>query len=182
MVRALKFHEKKLLKKVDFISWKTDGGIREAKILRRYHIQKREDYAKYNRLCGAIQSLATKIKALDARDPFRVDATRQLLEKVYNIGLIPTRKNLALCDKVSASAFCRRRLPVVMVRLRMAQRVKDAVRFVEQGHVRVGTDVVTDPAYLVTRTMEDFVTWANASKIRKHVMDYNEERDDFDML
>ncbi len=46
MVRKLKYHEKKLLKKVDFISWKCDSNVREVKILRRYHIQKREDYSK----------------------------------------------------------------------------------------------------------------------------------------
>uniref|UniRef100_A0A1X7VAG4 RNA-binding S4 domain-containing protein n=1 Tax=Amphimedon queenslandica TaxID=400682 RepID=A0A1X7VAG4_AMPQE len=38
-----------------------------------------------------------------------------------------------------------------MVKIHMAQRVSDAVRFVEQGHVRVGPEIVTDPAYLVTR-------------------------------
>lgn len=46
MVRKLKFHEQKLLKKVDFINWKADNNLKEAKILRKYHIQKREDYTK----------------------------------------------------------------------------------------------------------------------------------------
>ena len=46
MVRKLKYHEKKLLKKVDFISWKSDRNVREVQILRKYHIQKREDYTK----------------------------------------------------------------------------------------------------------------------------------------
>ncbi len=46
MVRKLKFHEKKLLKKVDFISWKAENNIREVQIIRKYHIQKREDYTK----------------------------------------------------------------------------------------------------------------------------------------
>ena len=48
MVRKLKYHEKKLLKKVDFISWKSDKNLREVRILRLYHIQKREDYTKYD--------------------------------------------------------------------------------------------------------------------------------------
>lgn len=46
MVRKLKYHEKKLLKKVDFISWKVDRNIREIQVLKRYHITKREDYSK----------------------------------------------------------------------------------------------------------------------------------------
>ena len=51
-----------------------------------------------------------------------------------------------------------------------------------KGHVRVGTDLVTDPAYLVTRNMEDYVTWVDTSKIKRHVMKYNEKLDDFDLL
>ena len=180
MVRKLKFHEKKLLKKVDFISWKSDNNLREVKILRKYHIQKREDYTKYNKVCGMVRSLANKIKHLDAKDPFRAEATEQLLEKLYSLGLITTKKNLSLCEKLSSSAFCRRRLPVVMVRLRMAQAVKDAVKYIEQGHVRVGPEVITDPAFLVTKNMEDFVTWTDTSKIRKHIMEYNDLRDDYD--
>ena len=46
MVRKLKYHEQKLLKKVDFVSWKADSNIREIQILRKYHIQKRDDYTK----------------------------------------------------------------------------------------------------------------------------------------
>lgn len=44
MVRKLKFHEQKLLKKVDFISWKVDNNLQEVKVMRKFHIQKREDY------------------------------------------------------------------------------------------------------------------------------------------
>lgn len=54
--------------------------------------------------------------------------------------------------------------------------------FVQQGHIRVGTDVITDPAYLVTRQMEDFVQWTDTSKIRKKVLAYNDKLDDFDFL
>ncbi|EDO45146.1 predicted protein [Nematostella vectensis] len=180
MVRKLKFHEQKLLKKVDFISWKSDNNIREVKVLRKYHIQKREDYTKYNKLSGLIKSLANKIKDLDPKDPYRVEATEQILEKLHNMGLISTKKNLGQCNKVNASSFCRRRLPVVMVNLKMAQVVKDAVKYIEQGHVRVGPEVIMDPAFLVAKNMEDFVTWTDTSKIRKHVMEYNDMRDDFD--
>lgn len=45
MVRKLKYHEQKLLKKVDFINWKSsDNNLQESKIMRKYHVQKREDY------------------------------------------------------------------------------------------------------------------------------------------
>ncbi|KAM3933773.1 U3 small nucleolar ribonucleoprotein IMP3 [Leptodactylus fuscus] len=181
MVRKLKYHEQKLLKKVDFINWEVDNNVSELKVLRKYHLDRREDYTIYNKLSRNVRDLALKIKDLDEKDPFRAQSTARLLEKLYAMGLIPTKQNLQLCNYVSASSFCRRRLPTVVVKLRMAQNLKTAITFIEQGHIRVGAEVVTDPAYLVTRNMEDFITWVDSSKIKQHVMEYNDERDDFDL-
>ncbi|XP_033727588.1 U3 small nucleolar ribonucleoprotein protein IMP3-like [Pecten maximus] len=182
MVRKLKFHEKKLLKKVDFISWEIDNNLHELKVMKKYYIQRREDYTKYNKMSREIRELARKIKELDVKDPFRAEATSQLLEKLYTMRLIPSKRSLELADKITASSFCRRRLPVVMVRNHMSETLKAATTFIEQGHVRVGPQVMSDPAFLVTRNMEDFITWTDTSAIRKHVLDYNDMRDDFDLM
>ncbi|XP_069497438.1 U3 small nucleolar ribonucleoprotein protein IMP3 isoform X1 [Ambystoma mexicanum] len=181
MVRKLKFHEQKLLKKVDFISWEVDQNLHEVKVMRRFHLERREDYTKYNKLSRNVRDLAQKIRDLDEKDAFRVQSTARLLEKLYAMGLINTKQTLQQCENVSASSFCRRRLPTIMVKLRMSQNLKTAITFIEQGHIRVGPEIVTDSAFLVTRNMEDFVTWVDSSKIKKHVMEYNEERDDFDL-
>ncbi|XP_014277156.1 U3 small nucleolar ribonucleoprotein protein IMP3 [Halyomorpha halys] len=181
MVRKLKLHEKKLLKKVDFISWEVDNNLQEVKIMKKYFVQSRDDYTKYNKLSREIRELARKIKEVDNNDPFRAECSAQLLEKLYIMGLIPNKWDLENCNKVSASCFCRRRLPVIMKSMNMAETVKMATQFVQQGHVRVGVECVTDPAFLVTRNLEDFVTWVDSSKIRKHVLEYNNLRDDYDM-
>ena len=146
-------------------------------------------------------------------------------------GLIQHKK-LSACDALAASALCRRRLPVVLVRLKLAETMREAVSLIEQGHVRVGPDTVrqsvsatrarqrrdvrmrpfrhltradyhlmqtdadacagvghtcliwqvSDPAYLVTRQMEDYVTWVDTSKVKRTVMKYNDKLDDFDLL
>lgn len=57
---------------------------------------------------------------------------------------------------------------------RMSENTKQATKFIEQGHVRVGPEVVKDPAFIVNRSLEDFVTWVDGSAIRKHVLEYNE--------
>ena len=48
--------------------------------------------------------------------------------------------------------------------------------------MRVGVDLISDPAFLVTREMEDYVTWVDTSKIKQHIMKYNDKLDDFDLL
>uniref|UniRef100_A0A2K6TJ09 Small ribosomal subunit protein uS4 N-terminal domain-containing protein n=1 Tax=Saimiri boliviensis boliviensis TaxID=39432 RepID=A0A2K6TJ09_SAIBB len=168
MVRKLKFHEQELLKQVDFLNWEvTNHSLHELRVLRRYWLQRREDYTRYNQVSRAVCELARRLHHLPERDEFRVRVSAALLDKLYALGLVPTRGSLELCDFVTASSFCRRRLPTA------------AVAFVEQGHMRVGPDVVTDPAFLVMRSMEDFVTWVDSSKIKWHVLEYNEECDDF---
>ena len=77
---------------------------------------------------------------------------------------------------------CRRRLSTVLMRLKFAEHLKEAVTYIEQGHLRVGPETVTDPSFLVTRNMEDFVTWVDTSKIKRKVLEYNEKLDDYDAM
>ncbi|PIN06367.1 U3 small nucleolar ribonucleoprotein (snoRNP) component [Handroanthus impetiginosus] len=181
-MRKLKFHEKKLLKKVNFLEWKREGGQRESLVMHRYHVTGRDDYKKYSSLCRMVQKLVNILKQMDPRDPYRIEMTDALLEKLYNMGVIPSRKSLALCERLSVSSFCRRRLATILVRQKLAQRLKEAVTYIEQGHIRVGPDTVTDPAFLVTRNMEDFITWVDTSKIRKMLSNYDDKLDDYDAL
>lgn len=182
MVRKLKHHEQKLLKKVDFLNWKLDQGHRDTTVMAQYNITNREDYHKYNKICGDIRKIAHKLSLLQPTDPYRIKHEQLLLEKLYNMGILATKSKISdLENKVTVSAFCRRRIGVVMCRLRMAQNMKDANLFVEQGHVRVGPNVITDPAYLVTRNLEDYLTWVDSSKIKKNLLKYKNKIDDYDL-
>jgi len=206
-MRKLKHHEQRLLKKVDFLSWKADAGMREIKVMRRYHVQKREDYHAYNKICGQVRRLSHLLSRLPAADPFRSKYQDLLLSKLYDMGVLDRGAKMSDIEgsdapvvtgfkgkekevegqgkregKVTVGAMCRRRLAVVLVRLKMAETVKMAVQYIEQGHVRVGPDTINDPAFLVTRTMEDFITWVDTSKLKRHVQKYNDELDDFDLL
>jgi len=181
-MRKLKFHEKKLLKKVNFIEYKNEGGHREALVTRRYNLIERDDYKKYSSICKMAQKLVSILKKMDPRDPYRIEMTDMLLEKLYNMGVIPTKSSLVTCEKLSVSALCRRRLASMLVRLKFAEHMKEAVTYIEQGHVRIGPDTITDPAFLVTRNLEDFITWVDSSKIKRKVMEYNERLDDYDMM
>ncbi|KAJ1454946.1 hypothetical protein M885DRAFT_483948 [Pelagophyceae sp. CCMP2097] len=178
----LKHHEQKLLRKVDFLQWKSDNTLREAQVLRRYHVSKREDYVKYNKLVGQVAAMVTKLKNMKVDDAQRAEISEGLLRKLFAMGVIDSDASLAKADNVTVSAMCRRRLPVVMFRLKMAESVKEAVAFVEQGNVRVGPNTVTDPAFLVTRTQEDYITWTADSKIRRHIAKYNGKLDDYDLM
>ena len=57
MVRKLKFHEQKLLKKVDFLNWQVDNNLHEVKVMRKFHIHKREDYTTWVYILWILQIL-----------------------------------------------------------------------------------------------------------------------------
>ncbi|KAL2965319.1 hypothetical protein AAZX31_16G054400 [Glycine max] len=165
MGRKLKFHEKKLLKKVIFLEWKREGGHRENLIMQRYHITGLDDYKKYSGLCHMVQKLVNILKQMDQKDPFRIDMTDKLLEKLYNMGVIPTRQSIMLCKRLTVSLIGKvigHRLSTVLVRLKFAEHSKEAVTYIEQGHIRVGPETVTDPAFLVT-----LVCWISFSNIHR---------------
>jgi U3 small nucleolar ribonucleoprotein protein IMP3 len=74
-----------------------------------------------------------------------------------------------------------------MARLKMCETVSAGVKMVEQGHVKVGPEVITDAAYLAprfvlsiqggstVRHLEDFVTWVDSSKIKRNIMKYSDK-------
>lgn len=186
MVRKFKHHEQRLLKKVDYLNWDKNDNIRESQVMRRYHIQRREDYVKLNKLCGQINHLANELSLLPEEDPVRKRLTLHLYKRLHVLGLLldehPERTPLAEIPKlVTVAALARRRLASVMTgKLKMSENMREATMFVEQGHVRIGPDTVTDPGCLVTRAMEDFVTWADGSKIKRKIAEYYGQVDDFD--
>ncbi len=181
MVRKLKHHEEKLLKKVDFFQWKSENS-KEQTVIRRFHLHNREDYIKYNKLCGYITKIASLISLLQPDDPFRGKVSVRLLDKLYDSGIISHKNTLSQLSRVSTASFCKRRLASVLVGLKMCQHFEEATNFVRQGHIRVGPDVITDPSYFVTRGMEDFVTWVDQSKIKRKIASYNNTVDDYDLM
>ena len=182
MGRSLRHHERALLKKHDFFYSKRDANRGELAALRKYALEERGDYAKYNRLVGRVHALAHRLKKLSPSDPFRQATSERLMATLYAKGLVRKTDTLALAEEVTVASFCRRRLPVVLVTLKMCESVKIATSLVKKGHVRVGPEVVTDPAFLVTRAVEDLVTWADGSKIKRTVAEYNDVVDDYDLL
>lgn len=113
MVRKLRFHEKKLLRKVNFIQWEPNN-LNELRMMRKYGVD-RNEYTKYNKLAAEIRQLAEKLSTLETDNEFRNECSAQLIEKLYSIGLIHT-KRLKRCKDICVSTFCRRRLPVYMIK------------------------------------------------------------------
>lgn len=172
-MRKLKYHEKKILKKVDFVNWK--HNVKEVAIMRKFNIT-RQEYQSYLKLCMEIRQVAQEI--IDLKDEAtRVRLADALTEKMYNMGLIKT-KRIKKCLTIDLKAFCRRRLPVYIVRSGMFDGpLSMAVKYIEHGHVRIGPQTIRDPAAFVTLEQEDYITWDD--KFKRKIDEYRGEQDDY---
>lgn len=121
---------RRLLRKVDLATYKSDANHREQVIRARYYLQDPLDYKKYNTLCGSLRQLAHRLSELDPdSDPIRKKIESEVLEKLWSMGILKQSREqgagLSRVEReVTVSAFCRRRLAVVMVRNGMVETVK----------------------------------------------------------
>ncbi|KAJ1984604.1 U3 small nucleolar ribonucleoprotein imp3 [Dimargaris cristalligena] len=182
MLRKLKHHEAKLLRKVDFLEYPKEKNVVEIKAVAKYGLKNREEYLQYHQVSCEIKRLARKLATLQPTDSFRIDQEKLLVDKLFHMGILSDRNTVSQVLNVRAESFCRRRLNVILCRLNMADTIKDANKFIQHGHVRVGVETANDPAMLITRSNEDFVTWVDSSAIKRHVMKYNNKLDDYDLL
>ena len=180
-MRKLKHHESKLLKKTNLFAWKSTANLKESRVIHRYQLTDREDYVAYNKLTGHVTRLVAMLRKLPADDSDRVKMTEILLDKLQSMGIISSTQSLELVDELSTAAFCRRRLSTVLVEQKFVERISEAVRFVQQGHFAIGPNVVTDPAVLVPREMEDLIKWSEGSKIKKKLLEFNKQADDYEL-
>jgi U3 small nucleolar ribonucleoprotein protein IMP3 len=180
-MRKLKYHEQRLLRKVNFLEWKKTNTTREHRVCSKYYLQARDEYHNYNKLVGDIRKLSNALSRLKDSDETKNRLGRKLVQKLWSLGVIDS-KRLVECSKISVSSFCNRRLSSVMIRNKMVPNMKDCVGFIEQGHVRFGSRVVNDPGLIISRGMEDFVTWTDTSKIRQKIGDFKEEHDDYNYI
>ena len=94
-MRVLKHHEAKLLRKVDFLTWRGEGNLRVSALVRRYGLDSPEELVAYRKLCGLITSLVASLRALPAASVFRanVSASRRRFPVAGSFGKGSTARN-----------------------------------------------------------------------------------------
>ncbi|EET01203.1 putative SSU ribosomal protein S4P/U3 small nucleolar ribonucleoprotein IMP3 [Giardia duodenalis assemblage B] len=182
-MRALKYHEEKLLKKTSLYDWKDSHSIIDSATMNKYGVYDRRELITYRQTMRKIRHMVELLTQLPQDNNVRIELTRRLSRTLYDMGVVDNpQAGLDDISGLNSSALLLRRLPCIMMKLKMVQKIQDGVRFVKQGHVRVGPNVVVNPALHVTRGHEDFVTWTNNSSIKRKILRYADNIDHYDLL
>ncbi|KAL0489727.1 U3 small nucleolar ribonucleoprotein IMP3 [Acrasis kona] len=188
-VRELKFHEQKLLKKVDFLNWKSDNIKEEyrvymLKMIHKYKLRDQKEFFNYQRIATITNEAVQSIRDLPDKEylAFKKEQFELLSVKLYQMGVLDSVDELDRLNKLTVGRFCRRRVSYLLKVMHFAETVTYANDYIRHGHVRIGPNVVNDPAFLVPRNLEDFITWTNDSSIKKTIKNFNEDYDAYEML
>lgn len=182
-MRKLKYHESRLLRKSSFTSW--DPKISNLKtsyhqfLQSRYYINDFNTINTYSNLKNLIRKTSIKIAKLKNTNFKKQLLIKKLIKPIKDLKIIP-KVNLESCFDVKIEDICERRISNILVKNKMVENLRDAVKFVEQGHVSIGVKVVSDGNVLVSEEMEKYVRWSYGSKIKRKVDEFNEGVDDYD--
>ncbi len=66
--------------------------------------------------------------------------------------------------------------------MKFVETLTEAETYIQHGHFMIGTEVIKDPDFLISRKMEDHLGWNDASKIKRKVKEFNNELDDYDLI
>ena len=181
-MRQLKYHEKKLLKKTDFYDWQNISSIKKAEIVRRYRLRSRAQYAHYEKIIGFISRMGTLLRKLPEQSNFRKHILKQTLNKLFECGILKSKDGTeSTLEKISVSSMVRRRLVVMLKSLKFVETLKEGELYLSQGHFMIGNQMVKDPDFLVSRMLEDHISWNDKSKIKRKVKRFNQNEDDFEL-
>ena len=73
--------------------------------MRQFHLQKRDDYRKYLKICQKIRALVDVLRRLDAADATRIDLTEQILNKFAASLTSGQHRTLCLIDCTTPASF-----------------------------------------------------------------------------
>lgn len=138
----------------------------------------------YQRIANQVNETIKSIKELNDKEhlEFKKQQFEILSNKLYEMGVLDSLNELESKSRINVERFCRRRLSYMVKVLHLAETVNSANEYITHGHIRVGPEIVKDPAFIVSRGLEDFITWSNTSKIKHTIKRFNEEYDDYEML
>ena len=141
-LRNLKYQEQKLLKKVDFLSWESDGNpdFRKRIILAigKYKLRDQEEFFKYQKIANEVNEAIKAIKGLPDTEEyknFKIEELSKISLKLFQMG-ITREPNHPLDKKLLPEQFCNRRISYLMFKQHYAESVTLASNYIAHGRMQ----------------------------------------------
>ncbi len=147
-----------------FKRWDKRRIIEERRLMKLYGLKNKRELWRAQAELRRIRAFARKLLPLSG--PEREKREKELLGRLYRLGLLPENATLDDVLSLTVQDILERRLQTIVWRKGYARTVKQARQFIVHGHVYVDGVRVRSPSYWVRREEENLVT------IDPHIYDY----------
>ena len=135
----------------------------ELKLIGAYGLRNKRELWRHR---TALSSLRRRAREMLSMDPVeRVERERQLINKVYSLGLISENGTLDDILVLIIEDLMERRLQTILYRKGMAKSLFQARQLITHGHIAIEGRKVKSPSYKVTRGDEESLDYASSSPL-----------------
>mmetsp|Transcript_30985 Transcript_30985/g.50260 ORF Transcript_30985/g.50260 Transcript_30985/m.50260 type:complete len:197 (+) Transcript_30985:127-717(+) len=138
----------------------------ELKIIGEYGLKNKRELWRVQLTLARIRSAARKLLTLQQDDPRRIFEGSALLRRLTRLGVLSADKEqrLEFCLSIKAEDFLNRRLQTLVKEIGV-ESVHRARVLIYQRHIRVGSQVVTSPSFLVREKSKSFINFSDGSSL-----------------
>jgi len=136
----------------------------ELKICGEYGLRCKREVWRVSFQLAKIRKAARVLLTLDDKDPKRLFEGAALMRRLHRYGVLDEAKNkLDYVLGLKLQDFLERRLQTVVFKHGLAKSVHHARVLIQQGHIRVGKQIVNIPSFVVRTDSEKHVEFALTS-------------------
>ena len=136
-----------------FKRWDKRRIIEERRLMKLYGLKNKKELWRAQAELRRIRAFARKLLPLSG--PEREKGEKELLGRLYRLGLLPEKATLDDVLSLTTQDILERRLQTMVWRRGLARTVKQARQFIVHGHVYVGGVRIRSPSYWVRRGEEN---------------------------
>lgn len=170
-MRKLKFHESRLLRKNKFLIPTYNNDY---KLISIFQIKKEEFY-KIKKIHSIIKQIALSL--VINKNSSNENLIKKFLNILYFYGFI-SEKKLILAYNLKLNNLLERKLSFLLKVQNLANSIVEAKKIIFAGHIKLGNKRINNDI-LISKNMENFISWDDNSKIKRCIDRFNNELDDY---
>ncbi|MGQ9459937.1 MAG: 30S ribosomal protein S4 [Candidatus Bathyarchaeaceae archaeon] len=143
--------------------WRTDTLETELKLLGQYGLRNKREMWRHRTMLSKFRGIARSLLGMRAEE--RRKQEKQLLDRLYRLGILPETAVLDDVLDLSLEDILERRLQTLVFRKDLAKSMYQARQLITHGHVAIGGRRISSPSYLVLRDEEAKISYAQTSPL-----------------
>lgn len=144
-------------------AWSKDRLDEELRVLGTYGLRNKRELRHHYATLSKYRTVARQL--LTKADEEQAEVKQQLMEKLFNMGLISDNATIDDIFNMSIEDILERRLQTIILRKGLAKTPQQARQLIAHRHISGGGRVLTVPSYIVSRGEESTVNYSPTSPL-----------------